>query len=292
MVAAARINMLDRWLINLALALVAALLAWLVLQDLQDDLGSGRLTELAPDSVQQIELTRNAAPLIRLERRDGDWWMREPFEAPADADAVKRLLGITSARVGRVLPADAAALGRLGLDPPRIRLSLDGLTLRIGDTDPVSDHRYVMIGDLVQLIPDDQLPWLLADPERYLSRRLLPEGFSPGLGSIDGRPLSSDALAALVDLFAAEVQSMRGELSGRIVLIRSADGDDVLRFLVADGGTSWTRLDQRLSYRFATPPLVETDEDDATAPPTLRSPDGDTTLAPAATPMQQQAVQE
>jgi uncharacterized membrane protein YeaQ/YmgE (transglycosylase-associated protein family) len=291
-VAATRLTMARRWLTNLLLGLVAAVLGWLVLEDIQYGVGSGRLTELTPDAVHQIELKRDAGPLIRLERRDGDWWMLAPTEAPADADAVDRLLGIVGARVGRILPADAAALGRLGLEPPRIRLRLNGLTLQIGDTDPVSAGRYVMIGDLVQLIRDDQLPWLLAGPERYLSRRLLPKGFSPGIGSIDGRPLSADALAALVDVFAAEVDAMQDELSGRIVLIRSADGDDVLRFLVADAGTRWTRLDQRLSYRFAAPPLAEGDEDDAAALPALHPPNGDAALDPAALPRAQKTEPE
>lgn len=274
--------MAARWLTNLVLAVVVALLAWLVLHEVEYRVSSGRLTELTPDTVQQIELKRTAGPLIRLEQRDGDWWMRSPIEAPADGNAVTRLLRIATAHVDRVLPADAAALGRLGLDPPRVRLTLDGLSLLIGETDPVSARRYVMIGDLVQLIADDQLPWLLAGPERFLSRRLLPDGFSPGLGSIDGRPLSADSLAALVDVHADQVEPLNGELSGRVVLIQSADHGAVLRFLVADGGTRWTRLDQRLSYRLASPPLAEVDEDRQAQEPAFSLPaNADDATSPA-----------
>lgn len=253
--------MTTRWLINLALASIAAWLAWLVFQDIQYSVSRGRLTDLDPAAVQRIELERSAGALIRLERSDDQWWMRAPLEAPADADAVARLLRIARARVDRVLPADATALGRLGLDPPRIRLELDGLRLMLGATEPVSARRYVMIGDLVQLIDDDQLRWLLAPPEQYLSRRLLPAGFQPAAGRIDGRALSAEALAGLVDVRAEQVQPLTGELGGRVVMLRAADSDQVLRFLVDDGGTRWTRLDQRLSYRLARPPLSETDED-------------------------------
>ncbi|MBK5940257.1 DUF4340 domain-containing protein [Halochromatium roseum] len=269
--------MLERWLTNLGLALIAAWLGVLAMQDVQQQVSSGRLTDLAPERVQSIALQRSAGPLIRLERRDHGWSMRAPIEAPADEAAVGRLLNIAHARVSRVLPADATAAGRLGLDPPRVRLTLDGLTLNIGESDPVGNRRYVMIGDLVQLIDDDQLPWLLAPPEQFLSRRLLPADFSPGLGSIDGRPLSADTLATLVDVVAERVEPIDGELGGRILAIQSADGDQQLRFLVAEGGTRWTRLDQRLSYWLTQPPLAERDEDAFGEPGQLPAPG----LAPA-----------
>jgi hypothetical protein len=276
--------MLERWLTNLGLAMIAAWLGVLAMQDVQHQVSSGRLTDIEPEQVQSIALQRSAGPLIRLERRDHGWSMRAPIEAPADEAAVGRLLNIAHARVSRVLPADATAAGRLGLDPPRVRLTLDGLTLNIGESDPVGNRRYVMIGDLVQLIDDDQLPWLLAPPEQFLSRRLLPADFSPGLGSIDGRPLSADALAGLVDVVAERIEPIDGELGGRILSIQSADGDEQLRFLVAEGGTRWTRLDQRLSYWLAQPPLAERDEDalgePGQLPPPGLAPDGSTDTAP------------
>ena len=249
----------QRWLINLGLAAIGTLLAWLALQDVQQTLSSGRLTDLQAHRISRVLLERSAGPVIQLERDGDGWWMRSPLEAPADAEAVERLLDILSARVERVLPADAAAAGRLGLEPPRIRLTLDGLTLDIGDSDPINGHRYLMMGDLIQLIDDQQLPWLLANPERFLSRRLLAADFSPGLGSIDGRPISADALAGLVGIEADRVEPMQGELSGRVLVIESADGGDPLRFLIAEGGTRWTRLDQRLTYWFSQRPLVEPD---------------------------------
>jgi hypothetical protein len=251
--------MAERWRINLALAAIAGLLAWLVANDLQRELSSGRLTDLEPGAISRVALERGSSPAIRLERREDGWWMRAPIEAPADAERVQQLLAIARAPVARVLPAEAAAAGRLGLEPPRVRLSLDGLALDIGDADPIAQRLYVRTGDLIQLIDDQQLPWLLAPPERLLSRRLLPQGFSPGLGRIDGRPLSADALAGLVGVEAERVEPLQGELSGRVLVIESADGGDALRFLVAEGGSRWSRLDQRLSYWFRQRPLVESD---------------------------------
>lgn len=249
----------ERWLVNLALAAFAGLLGWLVASDLQRELSSGRLTDLKPAAISRVKLERGSSPPIRLERGEDGWWMRAPIDAPADAEPVRQLLAIARARVRRVLPVDAAAVGRLGLEPPRVRLSLDGLALDIGAAEPVAQRLYVKTSDLIQLIDDQQLPWLLAPPERFLSRRLLPEGFSPGLGSIDGRPLSADALAGLVGVEAERVEPLSGELSGRVLEITSADTGDLLRFLVSEAGTRWTRLDQRLTYWLSQRPLVEAD---------------------------------
>jgi hypothetical protein len=263
-----------RWLINLALLLVATVLALTAqLQQQRAEL-SARLTPLAAEDIRSLRLQRAGEPDLRL-RRDGDGWrMLEPFPTDADGRLIDRLLPIVAARTHRSLPADAVELPRLGLDPAAIRLWLDELELRIGSTEPIAGRRYVQIGDMVHLIDDRHLPHLLAPPEDYVSRRLLPPGFSPGLGSIDGRPLAADALAGLAELEALRVEPLTGALSGRLLTIESADGGAGLRFLVADAGTRWSRLDQRLSYLLALAPLAELgpDAEQAAAEPLQTDP--------------------
>lgn len=256
-----------RWLLNLALALLVAALAAAVHWELQRAEHAGRLTPLAPGTIEQIVLERRGAPVIRLQREDGTWRMRVPIAAPADTAAVQRLVAPAAARSRRTLPAHAAERARLGLEPPRIRLTLDGLTLRFGDTEPVAERRYVQVGDLVHLIDDHHLPWLLAPPERLLSRRLLPPGFTPGSGDIDGRALGAARLAALAAAEAQRVEPLQGTLAGRLLRIHAADGEDSLRFLIDAGGTRWSRPETRLTYLFETPPLTEADDDPPAAAP-------------------------
>jgi hypothetical protein len=270
-----------RWLVNLLLAAVAAWLALLALGEHRRVEQAGRLTPLDPGRIERVELRRVNEPPLVLERDDGQWWMREPIAAPADADAVARLLPVAAAHSGRVLPAAAADLDGLGLGAPVLHLRLDGLELRFGATEPIADRRYVQVGDLVHLVDDSYLAGLLTPVPDLLSRRLLPPGFSPGLGSIDGRPLSADALADLVGVEAERVEPLAGELSGHLLRIASADGGAGLRFLVADGGTRWSRLDQRLSWLFTTPPLLETDEDIALEMPPAAGTTGPAAPSPA-----------
>jgi hypothetical protein len=255
-----------RWLVNLLLMLVVTVLALLVLQENRREARAGRLTALEAAAVEHIERLRRGQSTLVLVRAEGRWRLREPFDAVADPRPVERLLGLVAAKSVRVLPLETVEPARLGLADPDVRLRLNGLELRFGDTEPIDGRRYVQIGDLVHLIEDRFLPQLLAPATTFLSRRLLPPDFSPGLGSIDGRPLSAGDLAGLADVEAESVEPLRGELTGRVLRIASADGRETLRFLVADGGTRWSRLDQRLSWRFRAPPLVEADEDAGRSP--------------------------
>lgn len=252
-----------RWLINLALFGVALALALVAhLEQARTDLAE-RLTAQAAADITQLALLRPGQPTVRLERQGDDWHMTEPFATTADATLIDRLLPISGTAVRRTLPTAALDLAEVGLEPALIRLRLNDLELRFGRTEPIANQRYVQIGDMVHLIDDRHLPQLLAAATDYASKRLLPPGFSPGLARIDGRPLSAGAVAGLVDAEADRVEPLNGQLSGRVLTVESADAGQGLRFLIDDGGTRWSRLDQRLSYVFVRPPLAEADEDSA-----------------------------
>lgn len=251
-----------RWIINLALVAVALGLALAARLEHDRERLATTLTAMQPEAIQGLTLQRPGEPLIRMVRNDDSGWrMLEPFSAPAASLAIGKLLSISATVVHRSIPAAAADLSQLRLDPPLISLRLDDLELRIGTTEPVDERRYIQIGDMVHLIDDGYLPQLLASAEHYLDRRLLPTGFSPMLGTIDGRPLGTAAVAGLADAEAIRVEPLTGQLGGRLVTLAPADGGKTLRFLVDEGGTRWSRLDQRLSYLFASPPLTEVNED-------------------------------
>ncbi|MGB5834781.1 MAG: hypothetical protein WBG92_22735 [Thiohalocapsa sp.] len=255
-----------RWQINLALFAVVLLLALAArLEQRQVQLAT-TLTPIRAADVERVSLRRPGEPLIRLVRENDSWRMLEPFSAAADGTLIGKLLPIAAARVHRTLPAGALDLHQLGLDPPFMSLRLNALELRFGGTEPIANRRYVQVGDLVHLIDERPLPQLLAAPEDLLPKRLLPEGFSPGIGSIDGRPLTAGALADLAEAEAMRVEPLTDALGGHLLTLKSADGEKGLRFLVDDGGTRWSRVDQRLSYLFARPPLAELDEDVLSGP--------------------------
>jgi hypothetical protein len=248
-----------RWLVNLALLVLLALLLLLVQLDQRATERAARLTSIAPADISRLELHRAGEPMIRLQRGEDGWQMRAPFAVAADHEAVARLLPLAGAPVSRTLPAAGLDLAELGLDPAPLRIVLDGLELRFGGTEPVAALRYVQVGDLVHLIDDRFLPRLMTPTIDLVSRRLLPAAFSPGLGDLDGTPVTADTLAPLAEAVAVRVETAAGHLDealgAGLLSIASADGGDGVEFMVSDGGTRWTRLDAPLSWLFATAPL-------------------------------------
>jgi hypothetical protein len=210
---------------------------------------------LVPGVVEQVRLERGDADRLVLQRSETGWRMTSPYQVAADPAQLRRLLPIADAETLRSLPTADVDLGELGLDPPLARLWLDDLLLEIGGTEPIAGHRYVRIGDLVHLIADRFIGRLLAPPEDYIGQTLLPPDFSPGIGSLNGEPLSADELAVLADVRAERVEPLGQALSGALLEVQSADGAAPLRFLVADDGRRWSRLDLRLSWLFRDSPL-------------------------------------
>ncbi|WP_295882942.1 DUF4340 domain-containing protein [uncultured Thiohalocapsa sp.] len=264
-----------RWLINLALLALLGALALLVRLDLREAARDTQLTDLIPAAIERITLQRAGEPPIRLEREGTDWRMLAPHAVPADTAAVTRLLPVAQAQVARTLPAAGLDLAELGLAAAALSITLDGLQLRFGGTEPVAGLRYVQVGDMVHLIEDRFLPRLMTPVTALVSRQLLPPAFSPGLGDLDGAPLTAGQLAPLADARAVRVTSPTDGLpadapGSRRLRIASADGGDDLGFRISDGGRRWTRLDTALSWHFATPPLpaaAEAPTAAASAPP-------------------------
>ncbi len=264
-----------RWLTNLALLLLALGLALVIRMTERDAERIGRLTPFDPEAIEQIRLERGDAEALLLRRSETGWRMTSPYQVAADPAQLSRLLAIAAAEDLRALPVAAVDLAELGLDPPLVQLRLDDLLLAIGATEPIAEHRYVRIGDLIHLIDDRFIGRLLAPPEDYIGKTLLPPGFSPGIGSLNRAPLSADELAVLAETRAERVEPLGQALSGTPLEVQSADGADPLRFLVADNGRRWSRLDLRLSWVFGTSPLPRLEAPPVAEPEMPVAPDTD-----------------
>jgi hypothetical protein len=245
--------MRDRWLVNLLLLILVIALVALVRLELAQERRVATLTGLLPGSVREISLERPDRPAIRLVRETDDWTMKAPYEVPADATRIGELVGIAATPVHRSLPKSAGAQG-LGLTADSPRLTLNGRVLSFGGTDPITQHRYVAIGEQVHLIGDGFQHHLIASAQDYVDRGVLPAGFRADAGTLDGVPISQRQLTELDGLVAKTVEPQGSELAGRLLSVTSDNGSKSLRFLVSEDGLRWTRFDLRLQYLLAAPP--------------------------------------
>lgn len=248
-----------RWILNLFLFILVAGLGWAVLRDLRVAREASVLTGMDPDTIEGVELTRPGRDTVKLERvTGGDWRMTAPYRIGADPERVARLLQVVQAQVVRSFPAEGADLKNLGLEPDPIRISLGGQTLRFGGTEPIDRLRYVASGDLVHLTEDLYYHLLVASAPGFVDPRPF-SGLIPIAGDLNGEPLDQETLAAVAALRAERVETLDGDLSGRLLRVEAREEENTLRFLVSPDGLRWSRPDLRLSYLVANPPLALVD---------------------------------
>ncbi len=238
---------------NLVLAGIVALAAvavWFVVRSERARIEQP-LTAIDTKSTKEILVRNGDNPPRRFERRDGAWWMREPYQLPAHADAVARLLAIA-----RTAPRSRHArtqfeLARIGLDPPQAVLTLDGVTIAFGLTDAIRGDRYVLSDQTVALMPDRFSAWLLAPAESELDHRLAAPLGTISEVVIDGQK-RPELAAAWQQVTTSQVVAVQDAppASGTIAVdLGTADGQRV-RY------TLWRRDDGRYAALRAEPALL------------------------------------
>lgn len=130
------------------------------------------LTTIDTAGVASLRVSTTNGVTRHFERRDGRWWMREPYGMPAHPDAVARLLAVASAPARSRHARDRFDAARIGLAPPQAVLELGDQRLEFGITDAIRGDRYVRTADTIALMPDRFSGWLLAPAESEIDHRL------------------------------------------------------------------------------------------------------------------------
>ncbi len=101
--------------------------------------------ELEEDAVVAVEIETSYGP-VRLSRVDEEWRLTEPIDYPADAGAVRSLLGaIANLDAERVLPMSEVELADYGLDDPALGAVLVDsqgrrFSLAVGEATPLGSN--------------------------------------------------------------------------------------------------------------------------------------------------------
>lgn len=166
--------MKTRLLLNLVLlCVVGALILVVVFEPGKDKSPANPLSAVDESRVDAVSL--QGSETIEFERRNGHWWIKAPFVAPANEIRVRQLIDITRAESDARYPLRQEELAKFELDKPKAILSLGGTTLRFGGSDPIDMRRYVQIGDTLHLVRDDFSQHLTARATDYVDKKLLPE---------------------------------------------------------------------------------------------------------------------
>jgi len=166
------------WLALAALAVVvAALGGWLYYKPSARETQTQAVSTLKAGDVKRVRVERTPDVQLALERRDGTWYITEPFKARADGFQVGRLLQVLDTRSAVRYPAQA--LTRYGLDKPMARLTIEDQRFDFGAFNTTTREQYVLAGDSVYLIALGAGAALPRDAEALLARELFAPGEAP-----------------------------------------------------------------------------------------------------------------
>ncbi|WP_290649337.1 hypothetical protein [Aquisalimonas sp.] len=168
-----------RWVLNVAVVLVALALAGVAWLDYQRPADEWRLTDLAPDDVHVVSVQYGDGTRLVIERDHAGWRISEPVTARASHFHVEQLLRLTRAPSEHRYDSTELDPQELGLIPPKIKLTFNGTAVGLGDTDAVDGLRYAMVGERVHLIPDALTPLIAGPWWNFLDRHILEQHDEP-----------------------------------------------------------------------------------------------------------------
>jgi hypothetical protein len=165
---------MNRTHLNLGLLAVAAGLGVAVFLSQEKEKKGPPLTALTQGAVTRIAIAHPGASAIRLEKRDGGWFLTEPVQAEVDEFEINALLGLAEAEAKETLTG--VSLPELELEPARYVITLDDTAVAFGGVEPLQYRRYVKVGETVSLIEDPPSAALDKDYADLVAKGLVPVG--------------------------------------------------------------------------------------------------------------------
>ena len=210
--------MKNRWLLNLALVLLVAIMLAIVVYrpGTSPQPPAPALTALSIDAITRLRVLRPNQPEIVLEKSSGVWSLVAPYKARANLFRVNNLLDLATAKSASHFDAPTADLAKYGLDQPETRVWLNDREIRFGIMHPINPQYYVLVDGQVHLIAASYFSGAALAPADFFSHQLLDDGLKPASFSLPGfklildnngawqiapanQELSSDRINTLVD---------------------------------------------------------------------------------------------
>lgn len=162
----------------LLMVLGLAGLVWWQLQQQEQQAQSARLLPLTFAEVNSILVERNldgVASKLELKREGEQWYLAQPVVAEANAIKLRQLVTLLDEKVEASYNRANKDLNTYGLASRELSVSFNGHQLVFGDTNPVSNHRYILNGEQIQLVNETVYSLLKEDWVNFISLKLVPD---------------------------------------------------------------------------------------------------------------------
>jgi hypothetical protein len=132
------------------------------------------LLALTAERIERIAVERPGQAGLAFERREGRWWMTAPDSGLANPVLIHPIPQLAEVRCAPSYAVAGLDLSRLRLEPPRLRLWLNGQEIHFGDIAPTDGQRYLRVGATVHLCPDRWYPLLTSAAASFLAAPIEP----------------------------------------------------------------------------------------------------------------------
>lgn len=172
-----------RLVVNLFLSVLLVGLAglvWWQLQQKEQQAQSSRLLPLSLADVNSVVVEyQQEGGETKLElKREGEYWqLLQPQQIDANPLKVRQLFTLLDETVESSYPSAGKDLSAYGLDPAELSLSINGYKLVLGNTNPVSNNRYILNAGQIQLVNETVYSLLQETWVNFVSLKLVPESF-------------------------------------------------------------------------------------------------------------------
>lgn len=172
-----------RLVVNLLLLVLVAGLAALVgwqLQQKEQAVQSSRLLPLSLAEVNSVVVERQqeeGETKLEFKREGEQWLLLQPQQIAANSVKVRQLFTLLDEKVESSYSRVGKDLSTYGLDPAELSLSINGYQLVLGNTNPVSNNRYILNAGQIQLVNETVYSLLQEDWVNFVALKLVPESF-------------------------------------------------------------------------------------------------------------------
>lgn len=146
--------MKSRWIVNLVLLLVVLVVGAVVYfspKQTQQAPQDYEVSSLKLSDMNSISIEFPAQASVKFDKRDGFWYLKQPYVARADQQLVGRLMSIVAARSKQKFAVDD--LSKFGLDQPKLIVRLNDAVFTFGTYNTVSQEQYVAYNGSVFMLP-------------------------------------------------------------------------------------------------------------------------------------------
>lgn len=133
------------------------------------------LTNIDTPAVTELQISVPDQQAITLQRDGQRWRLTAPKQIFANPVRVQRILGLLAVSSEQQYAAVDLDLSKYGLATPKAKLRVAGQELAFGDLDPLNSRRYVLIGQTLHLIDQNDISVLTSSWPSLVDLRLLPE---------------------------------------------------------------------------------------------------------------------